>query len=48
MAKVGRSSMIVYATPEDDPNAPERWEKLSFMLIESIAPLPARTVSTST
>jgi hypothetical protein len=47
MAKVGRSTMIVYAPPENEPNGPEHWEKLSFMLLESIAPLPARTGSTN-
>ena len=41
----GRSTMKVYAPPETDPDGPERWEKLSYMLIESIAPLNA-SVST--
>ena len=41
MAKVGKGAMIVYAPPENDPDGPERWEKISYMLIESIAPLSA-------
>ena len=45
--QVGRNTMTVYSPPETDPEGPERWEKLSFMLIESIAPLstPANTAS---
>ena len=43
--QVGRTIMTVYAPPEDAPNGPERWEKLSYMLIESIAPLHTPAVS---
>ena len=39
--QVGRSTMTIYAPPENDPDGPERWEKISYMLIESIAPLGA-------
>ena len=39
--QVGRSTMRVYAPPENDPNGPEQWEKLPYLLIESIAPLNA-------
>ncbi len=39
--QVGRSTMTIYAPPENDPDGPERWEKISRMLIESIAPLNA-------
>ena len=38
MARVERSTMIVYAPPENDLNEPKRWEKVSYMLLESIAP----------
>jgi hypothetical protein len=41
----GRSTMTVYAPPENAPNGPERREKLSSMLIESIAPLLSPAVS---
>lgn len=43
MAKVGRTTMIVYAPPDDDPEGPERWHKISMMLIESIEPLDSVT-----
>lgn len=37
--KVGRSTMTVYVPPENDPDGPQRWEEISLVLIESIAPL---------
>jgi hypothetical protein len=37
--QMGRSILTVYAPPENDRNGPERWEKISLMLIESMAPL---------
>jgi hypothetical protein len=37
--EIGRSTLTVYAPPEGDPNGPQRWEKISLVLIESIAPL---------
>ena len=37
--QVGKSVVTVYAPPENDPDGPQRWEKLSIMLIESIDPL---------
>lgn len=43
--KMGKSTLTVYAAPDDDPDAPERWEEISLRLIESIAPLDS-TVST--
>lgn len=39
MVQVGRSIMTVYTAPDTNPDGPERWEKISYMLIESIAPL---------
>ena len=39
--QVGRNVMTIYAPPENDPDAPERWEKVSYVLIESIASLNA-------
>jgi hypothetical protein len=39
--QVGRSTLTVYAPPSNDPEAPEQWEKVSLMLIESLAPLNA-------
>ncbi|HZU35897.1 MAG TPA: hypothetical protein VFA18_08315 [Gemmataceae bacterium] len=41
MVSVGKSTMIVYTPPADQPHGPERWERLSYMLIESISPLNA-------
>ncbi len=38
---VGRNTMMVYAPPEDTPEGPERWERLSYTLIESIGTLNA-------
>ncbi len=43
--QVGRTTMTVYAPPENDSDGPERWEKLSYVLIESIAPLNAPAVA---
>jgi hypothetical protein len=43
--QMGRSILTVYAPPENEPDAPQRWEKISLMLIESIAPLDAASVS---
>ncbi len=44
MIQVGRSSFTVYMPPEDDPEGPERWQKVSLMLLESVEPLiPAST-----
>ena len=37
--KMGRSTVTIYATPEKDPDGPQRWEEVSMLLIESIAPL---------
>ena len=38
---VGRSTLKVYVPPQNDPDGPLKWEELSLMLIESIAPLDA-------
>lgn len=43
--QIGRSVLTVYTPPENDPNGPQRWEKISLVLIESIAPLDAASVS---
>jgi len=37
--QVGRSVMTIYTPPEGNPDGPERWERLSYMLIESLAQL---------
>lgn len=39
MIAVSRSSVTVYASPEGDGEQPERWQKVSLMLMESIEPL---------
>jgi hypothetical protein len=44
---VGRNTMMVYAPPENAPEGPERWERLSYMLIESISPLNASVATSS-
>jgi hypothetical protein len=41
--QVGRSTFTIYAAPENDPEGPQRWEKVSLMLVESIAPLNTST-----
>jgi hypothetical protein len=38
-AQVGRSTLTVYAPPENKSDGPQRWEKISLVLVESIAPL---------
>lgn len=38
-AQVGRNSLTIFAPPPEDPDGPQRWEKLSLMLIESVAPI---------
>ena len=39
MIEVGRSSLTVYARPEEDSSQSERWQKVSLMLLESVEPL---------
>jgi hypothetical protein len=39
MVKVGRSSMTVFMKPEQDAAQQERWQEVSFMLLESVEPL---------
>ncbi len=39
MVGVGKSTMIVYAPPENDPDGPVRWEKIPYTLIDLIAPM---------
>ena len=39
--QVGRTTLTVYSAPDGNPDSPHRWEKISFLLIESIAPLNA-------
>ena len=39
MVKVGRSSMTVFMKPEQDDSQQERWQEVSFMLLESVEPL---------
>lgn len=39
--KVGRRALTVYAPPEGSPDGPQRWEEVSLMLVDSIAPLDA-------
>lgn len=45
--QMGRSTLTVYAPHENDPDGPQRWEKISLVLIESIAPLDAAPVSSN-
>ena len=42
MIKVGKSSVTVYARPDDD-KLPDRWQEVSPMLTESVEPLEARS-----
>ncbi len=39
MIQVGRSSVTVYAKPEEESTTVERWQAVSLMLLESIEPL---------
>ena len=39
MIEIGRSSMTVYSHPENEPEQPQRWQKISLMLLESVEPL---------
>jgi hypothetical protein len=39
MARVGRSSMTVFMTPEKDDSQQERWQEVSLMLLEFVEPL---------
>jgi hypothetical protein len=42
--KLGRSFVYIYVSSENDPEGPERWHKVSLMLVESVEPLmPAGT-----
>ncbi len=42
---LGRNTLTVYAPPEGDPDGPQRWEEISLMIVESIAPLDATAVN---
>ena len=39
--QIGRSTLTVYSPPDNAPDGPQRWEKVSLVLVESIAPLAA-------
>jgi hypothetical protein len=39
MAQVGKTTVTVFGTSDDDPLKAERWQKLSLMLVESIEPI---------
>lgn len=45
--QLGRSHLVVYTTNDNNPEGPHHWEKVSLMLIESLAPLttPVRPLS---
>jgi hypothetical protein len=45
MIAIGRSALTVYAPPEGDETAPDRWQRVSYMLLESVEPLDARAPS---
>jgi len=38
-AKVGLSSLTIYAPSEESPNGLDRWQQLSLLLIESVSPI---------
>lgn len=38
-AQIGRTSLTVFAPSEGSSDGANRWEKISLMLVESIAPL---------
>jgi len=40
--QVGISTLTIFTPAENDPTGAQRWEKVSLVLIESIAPLESR------
>jgi hypothetical protein len=45
MISIGRSALTVYASPETDQEGPERWQRVSYMLLESVEPLDSRIIA---
>ena len=41
MVRVGRRDMLIFTPVCDQPDVYERWDNVSLLLIESIAPLEA-------
>jgi hypothetical protein len=41
MVKVGRRDLLIFTFVSDSPEVYDRWENVSLLLIESIAPLEA-------
>jgi hypothetical protein len=41
MVRVGRRDLLIFTFVSDSPGVYDRWENVSLMLIESIAPLEA-------
>jgi hypothetical protein len=39
MVRVGRRDLLLFTFVSDDPEVYDRWENLSLVLIESLAPL---------
>ena len=41
MVRIGRRDLLVFTFISDSPDVYDRWENLSLLLIESLAPLEA-------
>ena len=41
MVRVGRRDLLIFTFASDSPEVYDRWENLSLVLIESLAPLEA-------
>jgi len=39
MVRVGRSTVTVHMRPEGESSTAERWQEVSWMLLESIGPM---------
>ena len=44
MVRVGRRDVLIFTFVSDSPDVYDRWENVSLILIESLAPLEASTV----
>jgi len=47
MILVGRNSVRVYRSPDENPDAPPQWRDVSMLLTESIEPMPASSAKSN-
>jgi hypothetical protein len=43
MVKIGKSSITVHAPPDGDSTAPDRWQEVSLMQLESVEPISVKS-----